>query len=443
MRIAIAGTGYVGLVTGVCLANIGHNVICVDNDEEKIELLKNGKTPIYEKDLLELMNKNNDKLEYTTDYKYAYGQVELIFIGVGTPETADGTANLEYVYNVADQIVDSIKNNCIIVIKSTVPIGTNEKVEKYINQRLNFKYDVKVVSNPEFLSQGTAVNDTLYASRIVVGTNDEYAIKIMEKLYEPLTKSPYNVPYLLMDRKSAEMVKYASNDFLALKISYINEIANFCEKIGANIDNVTKGMKFDSRIGDKFLNAGIGYGGSCFPKDTKALYNMGKKHNLQLKTVGACIEVNESQKTKLFFKLKKYFNNNIYGKKVAVLGLTFKPNTDDLRDSPSIENIILLLEAGAIVNAYDPIVNDKCYDILKKKLKNSQLLDNFKYCSSIDSCISNVDCVLIFTEWDEIKKYNVENYEKLMLEPLIFDGRNCYDIEKFKGKKIKYFSIGR
>ena len=277
MKIVVAGTGYVGLVTAIAFAEVGHNVTCVDIDENKINNMKKGVSPIFEENIEELMKKNKDRLTYTTDYKNAYKDAEVIFIGVGTPERVDGSANLDYVYAVSEQIAESLKNDCVVVVKSTVPIGTNEKIEKLIRSKINEDIYVDVASNPEFLSQGTAFRDIFYASRIVVGVETKRAAKVMEEVYKPFTLEPYNVAYLKMNRRSAEMVKYASNDFLALKISYINEIANFCEEVGANIEDVTKGMGCDPRIGGKFLNAGIGYGGSCFPKDTKALHWLSKE----------------------------------------------------------------------------------------------------------------------------------------------------------------------
>ena len=309
MKIAVAGTGYVGLVTGVALAHVGHNVTCVDIDENKVKLMSDGISPIYEQDLEELMNKNKERLVYTTDYKNAYKNADVIFVGVGTPERPDGSENLDYIYAVADQIAESIEKDTVVVIKSTVPIGTNDQIEAYLNEKVSEGIKVMVASNPEFLAQGTAVRDTLYASRIVVGVECSDAKEIMTKVYEPLTKEPYNVPFLLMDRRSAEMVKYASNDFLALKISYVNEIANFCEKIGADVSLVTKGMSYDKRIGDKFLNPGIGYGGSCFPKDTKALHFLSREYDSEIKTIGASIEVNKNQKIVIFKKLKERFES--------------------------------------------------------------------------------------------------------------------------------------
>lgn len=434
MKIVVAGTGYVGLVTGVVLAEIGHDVTCVDVDEHKIKILQNGKSPIYEKGLEELMFKNKHRLHYTTDYKQAYQNAEVIFIGVGTPEREDGSANLEYVYSVCQQIVSSVTRDCVVVMKSTVPIGTNDEIQYYFTNNIN-NINIYVVSNPEFLAQGTAVHDTLYASRIVVGAEDEFAKDIMKELYKPLTESPYNVPYLSMNRRSAEMVKYASNDFLALKISYINEISNFCEKVGADITDVTLGMSKDCRIGDKFLNSGIGYGGSCFPKDTKALHWLSREIDMELKTVKACIEVNKMQKIRLFEKLK-YDYKNLNGLQVAVLGCSFKPGTDDLREAPSIDNVNLLLDYGACVRVYDP---------LESTLKNffKYFENKILYFNNIDECIHNCDVVLLMTEHEEIVNYHINNYIKYMKKPIIYDGRNCYSLGKIKHYHVKYVSMGR
>lgn len=427
MKIAISGTGYVGLVTAVALSQIKHNVTCVDIDENKIKKMQQGISPIYEKDLEELMQENKERLTYTTDYKMAYSNADVIFIGVGTPEKIDGSANLDYVYTVAKQISESITKDMVVVIKSTVPIGTNDEIEKYIND--NTKYNVYLVSNPEFLAQGSAMHDTLYASRIVVGTENDYAKDIMKKLYEPLTKEPYNVPYLSMNRRSAEMVKYASNDFLALKISYINEIANFCEKVGADIELVTQGMGYDKRIGNNFLKAGIGYGGSCFPKDTKALHWLSIAKDSELKTIKACIEVNKEQKLKLYKKLKEEYN--LKNKTIAVLGLSFKPGTDDLREAPSIDNIKALLDDGASINAYDPVAINNF-----KKIVDS---NKIKYYTDMDACIKDVDIVMILTEWDSIKNIDLNKFNN----KVVFDGRNCYSLEEIKKYSFKYISIGR
>ena len=442
MKVAVAGTVYVGLVTGVALAHIGHNVTCVDVDENKIEIMKSGKSPIYEEGLEELMNENKERLTYTTDYKMAYKDADVIFIGVGTPERIDGSSNLDYVKTVVRQIAESIEKDVVVVVKSTVPIGTNDKVEEYLKKNVKKGLKVYVASNPEFLAQGTAVRDTLYASRIVVGTENRVAERIMKKLYSPLTKKPYKVPYLAMDRRSAEMVKYASNDFLALKISYINEIANFCENVGADIEKVTQGMGYDSRIGNKFLKAGIGFGGSCFPKDTKALHWLSKDLDCELKTVRACIEVNRAQKILMYRKLKENIEN-IENKTIAVLGLTFKPGTDDLREAPSIDNIELLLDEGANVKAYDPISIESFKKRIESKISHDSINGNIQYFETIDETIKDAEAVLIMTEWPEIVNYDINKYKTLMKEPLVLDGRNCYSLKDAEKAEINYISVGR
>ena len=441
MKIAVAGTGYVGLVTGVALAHIGHNVTCVDVDKEKIDKMKKGISPIYEQDLEKLMQENSDRLDYTLDYKTAYKDADVIIIGVGTPEREDGSANLDYVHSVCEQIAESLEKDCVVVLKSTVPIGTNDEIEKKLNSEVKNGIKVYVASNPEFLAQGTAVHDTLYASRIVVGTENEFAADVMQKMYEPLTKEPYNVPYLHTSRRSAEMIKYASNDFLALKISYINEIANLCKKLGANIEDVAKGMGYDSRIGNKFLKAGIGYGGSCFPKDTKALHWLGQIEGVELETIQACISVNKKQKLVLFNELLNDFNGNIEGKTVSVLGLTFKPGTDDLRDAPSIDNILMLLDYGAHIKAYDPISIESFKKKINFKLTDDGVKGTIAFFDNIDETIKDADAVMIMTEWPEIVNYDVKQYKKLMKTPRVYDGRNCYNLKDTKD--IIYSSIGR
>lgn len=432
MKVVVAGTGYVGLITGVVLAYIGNKVVCIDVDQEKIKLLRQGKSSIYEKDLDKYLLLAKDNLTFTTDNS-CYKDSDVIIIGVGTPERQDGSANLDYVYDVCNNIIKYANKDMVVVIKSTVPIGTNDEVEEYLSSK---RKDIKltVVSNPEFLSQGSAIHDTLYASRIIVGAVDDNAFKVMRELYEPLLKEPYNVPYLEMNRRSAEMVKYASNDFLALKISYINEIANLCNKVGANIDEVTKGMSYDKRIGSLFLKPGIGYGGSCFPKDTKALHWLSKINDCELTLVKACIEINKKQKLILFNKLREDFNYSLKGKKITILGLTFKPMTDDLREAPSLVNIDMLLDYDADITVYDPIALDKV-----KKIYNNKI----KYANTIDEAIKNSDAVLIMTEWAEIKNYNIDNYTKYMKYANIYDGRNCYDPVIMKNKGINYYSIGR
>ena len=427
MNIAIAGTGYVGLVSAVVMAHVGHNVVCVDIDEVKIEQLKKGVCPIHEPARPELMAKNFCRLTFTTDYASAYSDKEAIFIAVGTPENVDGSASMSYVYTVAEQIATSVTRDCVVVVKSTVPIGTNEKVEQQLRKHLKRDINVEVVSNPEFLSQGTAIKDMLCGSRIVVGTNSESARRMMASIYKKLEQ-----PVVFTDRRSAEMIKYASNDFLALKISYINEIANLCEALGANVMDVARGMGMDPRIGDKFLLAGIGYGGSCFPKDTKALHWLGNFHDHELKTVKAAIEVNENQKLRLIKKARKYYDS-FEGLIVAVLGLTFKPGTDDLREAPSLTNIPILLDNGAKVKAYDPCGVEK----FKRKVSG-----DIMYCTNPEETLKDADICFILTEWPEVLELQPLHF-LYMKRPIILDGRNCYDPEVMKGYPLIYDSIGR
>lgn len=429
-KIAVAGTGYVGLVAGVCFAERGHNVICVDVDKNKVETMKKGISPIYEQDLEELMQKNykEGRLNYTTDYKLAYRDADAIFIGVGTPEQPDGSANLSYVATVSRQIAETIEKDCLVVVKSTVPIGTNDKVEQFIKDSLVNDVKVEVASNPEFLAQGTAVRDTLEAKRIIIGTESKEAEKILMQIYEP-----FNLPIVSVNRRSAEMIKYASNDFLALKISYMNDIANLCELVGANIEDVAKGMSYDDRIGSNFLKAGIGYGGSCFPKDTKALKYLAKQHGYKLKTVEAAVDVNAEQKTKLYKKAcDRLITFN--GLKVAVLGLAFKPGTDDLREAPSLDNVELLLKQGAKIYAYDPVAVEN----FKKKYPEQII-----YVANPEEALKDANVCFIFTEWKEIKDIEPKKYKELMKTALVYDGRNIYNLKDMKDNGIEYYSIGR
>ena len=429
MKIAVAGTGYVGLVTGVCLASKGHDVTCVDVDEQKVEVMKQGISPIYEPGLSELMKESMDHLTFTTDYASAYKDAEVIFIGVGTPEKTDGSANLTYVYQVAKQIAMSVERDCVVVVKSTVPIGTNDKIESYIHDKQKNEVEIHVASNPEFLSQGTAVKDTLHASRIVIGANEEMPAEVLQRVYKD-----FDAPKLVVGRRSAEMIKYASNDFLALKISYVNEIANLCETVGADVEEVTKGMGYDARIGNKFLKAGIGYGGSCFPKDTKALSWLASFNDNEIRTIKAAIEVNDSQKFKLVKKARKYYDDFLF-LNIAILGCTFKPGTDDLREAPSLVNVPLLLEDGAHLRIWDPVGEEN----FKKRIPNK----NIQYFDTIEEAITGADLCLIFTEWDEVVKFDVRKYEELMKTPIVLDGRNCYSLSAFAETKTTYCSIGR
>ncbi|MDM0527871.1 UDP-glucose/GDP-mannose dehydrogenase family protein [Clostridium perfringens] len=430
MKIVVAGTGYVGLVTGACLSEVGYNVTCVDVDEKKVEIMKKGISPIYEPGLDELLEKNykEGRLDFTTDYKNAYKNADIVFIGVGTPERADGSANLDYVFTVCSQIAENLENDCLVVVKSTVPIGTNDKVEAFLKENVKEGINIEVASNPEFLAQGTAVVDTLRASRIVIGVESERAENTLREVYER-----FNQPIVATNRRSAEMIKYASNDFLALKISFMNEIANFCEMIGADIEDVAKGMSYDPRIGDKFLRAGIGYGGSCFPKDTKALHWLANDNGYEIKTIKATIEVNQNQKLKMFREAKKRFGD-LKGKKVAVLGLTFKPGTDDLREAPSIVNVRRLLDEGAEIVAYDPVGIENF-----KKLYPTEIY----YVNNPGEALKDADMAFLFTEWKEIKGIELSVYETLMKTPIIFDGRNCYEIKYVEKSSIEYHSVGR
>ena len=436
MKIAVAGTGYVGLVAGVCFAEVGHNVMCVDVDQNKVDMMKKGISPIYEADLEELMQKNYaaGRLDYTTDYASAYRDVDAIFIGVGTPEQPDGSANLSYIATVARQIAESAQRDCLVVVKSTVPVGTNDKVEQFIHDFLNKDIKIEVASNPEFLAQGTAVHDTLKASRIVIGTKSPEAEAILKEIY-----APFNLPIVSVSRRSAEMIKYASNDFLALKLSYMNDIANLCELVGADIKDVALGMSYDPRIGSKFLGAGVGYGGSCFPKDTKALKYIAKQHGYTLRTVEAAVAVNTEQKIKLFKKAcdRLITFNHL---KIAVLGLTFKPGTDDLREAPSLDNIPLLLEAGGDVFAYDPVGADN----FKQRFPEGKTAKgSITYVNNPTDALKDANVCFIFTEWGDIKAVLPEDYKKLMRTPLVYDGRNIYEPKDMESAGVEYYSIGR
>ena len=436
MKIAVAGTGYVGLVTGVCLAEVGHTVTCVDIDEAKVKVMESGVSPIYEEGLEELMQKNHaaGRLHYTTDYKNAYRDADVIFIGVGTPEMPDGSANLSFIASVSRQIAETVEKDCLVVVKSTVPIGTNDKVEQFIKDFLVHDVKIEVASNPEFLAQGTAVHDTLHAARFIIGTESSEAEATLKAVYEP-----FHLPIVSVNRRSAEMIKYACNDFLALKISYMNDIANLCELVGADIEDVAKGMSYDARIGANFLKAGIGYGGSCFPKDTKALKFLAAQNGYRLKTVEAAVDVNTLQKTRLYKKASERmitFN----GLKVAVLGLAFKPGTDDLREAPSIDNVQLLLDQGADILAYDAVATEN----FKKKFPEGKIgRGSITYVDTPESALNGANICFVFTEWPEFKQLEPKVFAEQMRTPLVYDGRNIYSCEAMKEAGIEYYSIGR
>jgi UDPglucose 6-dehydrogenase len=430
VKIAVAGTGYVGLVTGACLAEVGHFVTCLDIDEEKVRKMQHGISPIYEPGLEELMKRNIEKgkLRFTTDPKQGYGTAEVIFIAVGTPENEDGSANLLFIKEAAKTIGQNIHQNVIVVTKSTVPVGTNDLIRNIINQYKPQNIKVDIVSNPEFLREGSAIHDTFYGDRIVIGAESEEAASLIEEIYKP-----FQIPVVKTDIRSAEMIKYASNAFLATKISFINEIANICEKVGANIEDVAYGIGLDQRIGPRFLQAGVGYGGSCFPKDTKALVQIAGNVQHHFELLEAVIKVNNHQQTKLIKKAKELFGS-LRGKRAALLGLAFKPNTDDVREAASIVIAKKLLEERVTITAYDPVAMENTKKILGDKIN---------YASSIEEALKDVDMVFIATEWDEIKNFPLTKYVKYMNQPVIFDGRNCYSIDEAKKYPIVYYSVGR
>ncbi|WLR61328.1 UDP-glucose dehydrogenase family protein [Guptibacillus hwajinpoensis] len=430
MEIAVIGTGYVGLVTGVCLAEISHQVTCIDVDHKKVAMMTDGYSPIFEPDLENLMKRNllDGRLHFTTAHQEALARVDVIYIAVGTPQRSDGTSDLQYIQQAARHIGTSLQKDSIVVTKSTVPVGTNELIQKWIEQTLRSNNKVEVVSNPEFLREGSAVHDTFHGDRIVIGSENKKAAAVLEDINQP-----FGIPIYHTDRKSAELIKYASNAFLATKISFINEISAICEKVGANVDDVALGMGKDKRIGDQFLQAGIGYGGSCFPKDTNALVQIAgnNQHNFQL--LKSVIEVNNTQQNKLIQKAKEVVGP-LQGKKVALLGLAFKPNTDDMREAASIPIARSLVEEGAEVLAYDPIAISNAKVHLPKEVI-------FK--ESLIEVLTGADAALIITEWKEIKELDLDVYVKRMTSPIVIDGRNCYSLEDTAKYPLHYISIGR
>ncbi|MDT0558068.1 UDP-glucose/GDP-mannose dehydrogenase family protein [Ichthyenterobacterium sp. W332] len=432
MKVSVIGTGYVGLVTGTCLAETGNEVLCVDIDEVKVEKMQNGVVPIYEPHLDVLFERNikAKRLKFTTSLEEGLEHGEIIFLALPTPEDEDGSADLKYILGVADDIGKLIKDYKVIVDKSTVPVGTSEKVKAAISKNTDVEFDV--VSNPEFLREGFAVDDFLKPERIVVGSDSKKALSIMEKLYKPYVRS--GNPIITMDEKSAELTKYAANSFLATKITFMNEIANFCEKVGADVDKVRIGMGTDSRIGKRFLFPGIGYGGSCFPKDVKALHKSGKDNNYDFKILDSVIEVNSKQKTILMPRIASYFNNDLRGKKIAVWGLAFKPETDDIREAPSLYMIDEMLKLGASITAFDP----EAMPNVQRKLGSKISFANDMY-----SALEDADALLICTEWSIFRTPNFEKMRGKMKSSVIFDGRNLYDLEEINNEVQFYSSIGR
>ena len=436
MKITVVGTGYVGLVAGVCFAQVGHQVTCLDVDEKKLDMLRRDESPIYEAGLEDLMRTNRaaGRIVYTSDHASAYRDAEAVFIGVGTPERPDGSADLTYIAQVARQIAENITDECLVVVKSTVPVGTNDKVEQFIRDFLVNDVRVEVASNPEFLAQGSAVRDTLHAARVVIGTESPWAETMLRQIYEP-----FGLPIVSVSRRSAEMIKYASNVFLALKISYMNEIANLCELVGANVDDVALGMSYDERIGVKFLNAGVGYGGSCFPKDTKALDWLARQHGATLRTVRAAIDVNSAQKTRLFLMASERLIA-FEGLRVAVLGLTFKPGTDDLREAPSLENMPLLLAQGADIHAFDPVGAGNFREVFPE---GPHSRGSIVYAGTAHDALEDSNVCFIFTEWPEIRGLAPEDFKRLMKTPLVYDGRNLFSPVAMADAGVEYYSVGR
>jgi len=437
VKLSVIGTGYVGLVSGTCFAEMGNNVICVDNNQDKLKKLKEGIITIYEPGLEILFHRNIEKkrLSFTDDLKFAVQNSEVIFLCLPTPQDEDGSADLKYVFNVANDIgkilsEDADKNFKIIVNKSTVPVGTSKAVTEIL-----LKYGIKnfdVVSNPEFLREGFAVDDFMKPDRIVIGSNNKKSFEIMRVLYEPFVRQ--GNPILEMNPESSEVTKYAANSYLAMRITYMNELANFCEKVGANVDLVRKGMGADSRIGKRFLFPGIGYGGSCFPKDVNALIKTSEEHNSPIRLLKVVDEVNREQKLVLVKKVLSHFNNEIKGKKFAIWGLAFKPNTDDMREAPSIYIIKELVKLGAKVSAYDPAAMENA------KFYLDEILD---YCDDQYEALKDAEALLILTEWNEFRNPDFEKIKNELKAPIIFDGRNIFDVEKMEELGFVYYSIGR
>lgn len=442
MNIAIIGTGYVGLVSGTCFAESGNQVICVDIDKNKVERLKGGEVVIYEPGLDVLFDRNlkGGRLHFSTDLKQAVEKSDLIFLALPTPPGEDGSADLSYVLGVAEEIgkiLQEHKEYKVVINKSTVPVGTAEKVHAKIAENYSGAYDV--VSNPEFLREGVAVDDFMKPDRVVVGTQSDRAKTLMEQLYAPFVRQ--GNPVYFMDERSAEITKYAANSYLATRITFMNELANICEKVGADVEVVRKGMGSDTRIGKRFLFPGIGYGGSCFPKDVQALGKTSLQNGYDFKILNAVMEVNDKQKLVLFEKIKAYYNGELKDKTIAVWGLAFKPNTDDIREAPSLYIIEALLKAGAKVQAFDPEAMANVSEYFNEKL--GELSNNITYSSDTYSALENADSLAILTEWSIFRTPDFSRIKSLLSSPVIFDGRNLYDTQVLENQDFYYDSIGR
>lgn len=432
MKLAVVGTGYVGLVTGTCFAETGNHVICVDIDEKKVERMRNGEIPIYEPGLETIFSRNIEQgnLTFTTDLQYAVDNSEVIFLALPTPPNEDGSADLQYVLQVSEQLGKLIKEYKIIIDKSTVPVGTAEKVRDVIAKNCTVDFDV--VSNPEFLREGVAVEDFMKPERVVIGTESERAQEVLNRLYAPFVRQ--GNPVIFMDERSAELTKYAANAFLATKITFMNEIANLCEIVGADVDMVRKGIGSDSRIGKRFLFPGVGYGGSCFPKDVKALNHIANQNDYDFHVLKSVIEVNDRQRTILVEKIKNKFGNNLKGKNIAIWGLAFKPNTDDIREAPAIYIIDALLKLGATIHAFDPEAMENVRKVYGDKIQFAQ---------NAYDVLHDADALVIITEWNVFRSPDFEMMRSMMRQHIIFDGRNVFDLQEIKSQGFYYESIGR
>jgi len=432
MKIAVIGTGYVGLVTGTCFSETGNTVTCVDIDQEKIKKLQQGVITIYEPGLEQLFERNikQKRLFFTTNLEEGIKDAKIIFLALPTPPGEDGSADLKYILKVADDLGPLLKDYTVLVDKSTVPVGTTDKVKARIAARAKVEFDV--VSNPEFLREGVAVEDFMKPDRVVIGTTSQRARKVMESLYTPFVRQ--GNPIIFMDDRSAELTKYAANSFLATKITFMNEIANLCELLGADVDAVRKGVGTDNRIGKRFLFPGIGYGGSCFPKDVQALAKSSKDANYDFKILNAVMDVNDSQKTRLIPRIKEYCKGDLKGKTIAVWGLAFKPHTDDIREAPALYNIDALLKEGAVLKVHDPEGMENVKKVMGSKVK---------YCETPYDAAQDADAVFIATEWPEFRTPDFEKLSSILKNKVIFDGRNLYDLTSMKEMGYSYYSIGR
>jgi UDPglucose 6-dehydrogenase len=432
MKIAVVGTGYVGLVTGTCFAETGNQVTCVDINQEKVQQMQAGKIPIYEPGLDDLFQRNTQegRLHFTTSLKEGIEGAKVIFLALPTPPGADGSADLKYILQVANDLGPILSDYTVIIDKSTVPVGTSDKVRAAIAKNATVEFDV--VSNPEFLREGVAVEDFMKPDRVVIGTQSDRAKDLMSRLYAPLVRQ--GNPIIFMDERSAELTKYAANAFLATKITFMNEIANLCELVGANVDEVRKGIGTDSRIGKRFLFAGIGYGGSCFPKDVQALAKTSAENDYEFKILDSVMQVNESQKTKLIPHLTKHFKGDLAGKKIAMWGLAFKPYTDDIREAPALYNIDALLELGATVSAYDPEAMGHVKQLMGDKIT---------FTKTPYEALEGADALLIVTEWPQFRTPDFDRMDSLLKNKVIFDGRNLYELNQMQELGYTYYSIGR